>query len=99
MKRLLLITLTLSCVQKSDYQAAQKSAEEFITHMPNATSVSCTQADTDNDGYCTCTVFRKDGLDTLSIQCGCQPDGWFSTNVARGCKVTQPRIDIRSRSM
>lgn len=96
MKKLLITLTLLSCRQPSDYRAAEKSAHEFIQHIDNAKDVSCTQVDTDNDGYCTCTVFRKDGLEPMSIQCGCapEPQGCWSSPPARGCKITQPKMNV-----
>lgn len=66
-------------------EEAQRAADDFARHVPGATGATCTQTDTDGDGYCGCTVFVKDAP-PVAIECGCE--GWC-IKCARGCKVVE----------
>ena len=69
----------------SDWKKAEVAAKEFAQNIPNTTGkVSCTKQDTDNDGYCNCSLFLKDGP-PMSVECGCQKLCIFTC--ADGCKV------------
>ena len=91
MKRLfthtiLFITVSFGGCQCQDAAEAERAAKEFAKKVPGATGdVSCAQTDSDDDGYCSCTVFRQDGS-TLPINCGCEK---YCFNCARGCKVVE----------
>ena len=82
------ISITVTCLvsvagcNRTDIDAANQSAAEFIRHVPNATGVTCADQDSDGDGYVTCTVFRG-SEDPMTIQCGSER---FCLNCARGCK-------------
>ena len=76
------IASAVSC-ERTDSEAANASAREFIKNMPGSTGVVCADTDTDGDGYVTCTVFRGT-QEPLQIQCGSQR--WCVANCARGCK-------------
>lgn len=87
MKNIFLISsiiFSISCA-RANSDAANESAIEFSKNFKNSTSVSCTQTDSDNDGYCGCTVFTDS--DPISIECGCERICIF--NCARGCKVVE----------
>ncbi len=83
--------------------AAQKFVDDLnikIQGKPN-----CTGADTDNDGYVTCTVAlatpKADGSQTMSLQCaGITGDGCDSQTrqYAAGCKETVPKIQVKQGS-
>lgn len=81
-----LLTLVPSSCANSKPERAEAAAREFSTHIEDATGTACAQRDTDNDGYCSCTVFRKDH-DPMRIDCGCER--WCIFNCATGCKVVQ----------
>lgn len=66
-------------------EEAQRAAEDFARHIPDATGTTCTKTDTDGDGYCGCTVFVKNAP-PVAIECGCE--GWC-IKCARGCKVVE----------
>ena len=85
MKKIGLLLVMLVGCAKADFEAAKKSAEEYSKNVPNATGVSCVQSDSDGDGYCSCTIFRKDE-DPLAIECGCEVRCLW--NCASGCKYT-----------
>ncbi len=81
-------TLTaLNACKENDWQAAESSAKEFATKLPNATGdVSCAHKDTDGDGYCSCTAFLKDGS-VQPLDCGCDI---YCIRCAEGCKIQVP---------
>ena len=81
-KILIILVLLLSACDRTDHEAANRAAQEYMTHIPHATSVECADQDTDGDGYVTCTVFRGD-LEPMPIQCGSEK---YCYNCARGCK-------------
>lgn len=69
-----------------DWRKAQKAAEQFASQVPGATGkASCTHTDSDGDGYCACTVFRKDGS-VLRVDCGCEK---YCLICTEGCKVVE----------
>lgn len=67
----------------------EADAMSFACKMDGKTpqGVECVNADSDNDGYVTCTVFRVD-RDPYSIQCAVRL-GW------RGCKPTVPKVTVQ----
>ncbi len=84
MKHLILVLALVACANTKP-EEANRAAAEYVTRIPGATSFECAKQDTNSDGYCSCTVFRKDA-DPLSIECGCER--WCIWNCARGCKYT-----------
>ena len=77
----LLVALIVGC--GSDWQRAERDAKEYASKLPGATGeVSCTKLDSDNDGYCACSVFMKDGK-IVPIECGCERRCIWCTE---GCK-------------
>lgn len=70
-----------------DWKSAEKYAAEFSKNIPGARKVSCVRKDTDDDGWCSCTVFGKQ---LTAIECGCERFCIF--NCASGCKLTLPKI-------
>lgn len=85
MKKLLAsLTLLVAC-STADIGRARKYAEDFAKNVDGATGVDCNDSDSDNDGYVSCTVFRK-GMDPLPLSCGAERFCVF--NCASGCKVT-----------
>lgn len=89
MKTILILAVTLSmftACNKTDAAAAEKSAAEYAQKVKGATGdISCTQKDSDGDGYVTCTIFMAEGEDR-SVECGAQARCWFG-DCARGCKI------------
>lgn len=83
MKRLAFAIALFAGCQCSAPEEARKSAGEYIHKIPGATSVECADRDTNDDGYCSCTVFRG-SADPLPIECGCER--FCIWNCARGCK-------------
>lgn len=87
MRTLILGLILLLAACSSDWQKAERSAKEFAEKLAAATGkVSCTHQDTDDDGYCSCTVFMQDGS-TMAIDCGCERLCLF--RCAEGCKVVE----------
>lgn len=84
MSKLIAIALALAFAGcKADTAAANKSAQEYMKNVPGATGYECTASDSDRDGYCSCTIFRKD-QDPLPVTCGCER--FCVWNCADGCK-------------
>ena len=75
----------ISC--NPDWRGAEKYATEFSKDIPNARGVSCVRKDTDNDGWCSCTIFGKQ---LTAVECGCERFCLF--NCASGCKLSLPKI-------
>lgn len=76
-------TVFSGCVE-SDWRKAEKDAKEFASKIPNSTGdVSCAHRDTDQDGYCACSAFMKDGS-VQPLECGCNRICLFCVE---GCKV------------
>ncbi len=105
MKKIVFVFLALwalsSCKKSSDSEAAQRSADEFAAGISAKARAMCTTADSDGDGYCSCTVLEVD-RDPLQILCGCEPDyseGCGHTKPVRGCKVRPmpPAIKVEQR--
>jgi hypothetical protein len=70
----------------ADWQKAEKAASEYAGKIPGATGqVSCMKTDSDGDGYCRCTIFRKE-KDPLHVECGCQKFCWVCTDGCSGIK-------------
>lgn len=80
---------------RTDKAAADEAALEFITHIDGAQSVLCANADTDGDGYVSCTVFMGKGVEPMQIQCGSET--YCIRNCARGCKY-EPAMKFRGRA-
>lgn len=83
MKKILMLLIVSASCSNADPQEAQRLAEQFAQHVDGATSVLCNDTDSDQDGYISCTVFRKD-QDPLSLQCGAEKV--CGCNCAHGCK-------------
>jgi len=78
-----LLIFATSC--DSDWQRAERDAKAFVVNIPGATgNVACAKADSDGDGYCSCTVFMEDGS-MQNLDCGCEPFAVFDKT--EGCKV------------
>lgn len=75
-----------------DVDAAQQAADEFKDNVPGAINAVCVAQDSDNDGYCSCTVFRKEGLDPMALECGCET---ACIRCSRGCKMALPKFKER----
>lgn len=86
MHRFIIATALIAACANSKPEIAEKSARDFATHIDDSTGIECAQRDTDSDGYCACTVFRRDH-DPLRIDCGCER--FCVVNCARGCKVVE----------
>jgi hypothetical protein len=91
MKRIILALVLLMSCARVDIADIRREAEQFATHVQGATSTDCADADTDGDGYVSCTIFRGD-KDPLPIQCGSQNYG--CANRAHGCKYV-PAIKVQ----
>lgn len=77
---------------EADWKKAEESAVEFSKNVSGATGkVSCMKTDSDNDGYCRCTVFREN-KDPLHVECGCEK---FCLICTRGCAGIKPNIRTR----
>lgn len=87
----IVIVMALAGCNRTNVDAANAAAEEFVKKIEGATGFECAQQDTDGDGYVSCTVFRK-GADPLLIECGSER---FCVNCARGCKYTQLKVPRR----
>lgn len=71
---------------EADWERAEKSAAEYAKKLPGATGeVSCMKKDTDNDGYCRCTIFRQK-KDPLHVECGCEHFCFICTDGCSGIK-------------
>jgi hypothetical protein len=68
---------------RTDVSSATRDAEEYSRNFPGVTGLDCARADSDGDGYVTCTLFRG-ANDPLQIQCG--SERLCLWNCARGCK-------------
>jgi prepilin-type N-terminal cleavage/methylation domain-containing protein len=101
----LLITVAIVCIIgatlagtllggcSADWQKAEAEAKKFAENVPGATGkVTCSKKDTDRDGYCGCTVFRKEQV-PLAIDCGCEK---HCLNCAEGCKMVNPGKGLRT---
>ena len=86
MRHLIFIAMTLTACATSKPEAAEKAAREYAEHFDDANGIECAQRDTDSDGYCACTVFRRDH-DPVRIDCGCER--FCVWNCARGCKLVE----------
>ncbi len=66
---------------------AHRDALQWASQISDATQVTCTERDTDGDGYISCTVFRRE-MDPIFIEC--------ATGVAwtSGCRA--PKAVIRT---
>lgn len=72
----------------ADWQKAEKAASEYSAKVPGSTGeVSCMKTDSDGDGYCRCTIFRKE-KDPLHVECGCQRYCFICTDGCSGIKHT-----------
>lgn len=86
MKKIILLFALSLLGCKHDHEAATKSAKEFARKVPDATGeVECARKDTDSDGYCACTIFRK-SAEPLRADCGCEI---MCVNCAEGCKLVE----------
>lgn len=90
MKKLLIamfLALVVPACAKADPEKAEAAAREFAQNYPDFSgNVACTKADTDGDGYVTCTAFMKNG-DEKRLECGAERFCIF--NCARGCKPVE----------
>jgi hypothetical protein len=88
MKTIFVVVAALALVacSKTDPAEAERAATEYAKKVKDSTGeVSCTQKDTDGDGYVTCTVFMVSGEDR-SVECGAER---FCLDCARGCKQVE----------
>lgn len=79
----IIFAVALVACNTSDHSEAVNAARSFSKNISDATGVDCAERDTDHDGYCTCTVFRREH-DPLRIDCGCER---YCFNCVRGCKL------------
>lgn len=81
---ILLFALVLfGCV---DHEKAETAAAEYAKKLPGSTGqVSCVPADSDGDGYVSCSIFMKKGPPT-AVECRSLP------YKAGGCKIAAVRI-------
>lgn len=107
MKRGFLLAVFVVACAPQNTTPPEAAAEKFVTDLglkiqgkPN-----CAGADTDNDGYVTCTIAlaNADGsAKTMSIQCaalndptGC--DRTKGTKYAAGCKQTLAPVQVQTQ--
>jgi hypothetical protein len=83
MTRLALLALALIGCARVDIDEVRHEASDYARNLPGTTNVVCADADSDGDGYVSCTVFRGSG-DPIAIQCGAERYCLF--NCAHGCK-------------
>jgi hypothetical protein len=84
MKRLAILLLTIVACESVDADKAQHFADEYaVKHFGSDATADCVRADTDRDGYVSCTVFVH-GREPEQIQCGAEK--WCVANCAEGCK-------------
>jgi hypothetical protein len=82
----LFVAISFGGCQCQDAGEAERAAREYAKKIPGATGeVSCTQTDSDSDGYCSCTAFMQDGS-LRQLNCGCEK---YCFNCARGCKAVE----------
>lgn len=96
MRNLIACVLFIAACAKTNPEAAKSAMAEYVTHFPDVTSWECADVDSDGDGYCSCTAFRKDGAEPYQIQCGCER--LCIWNCARGCKYV-PNVKISGRGV
>jgi len=87
MKTAMALMMTLAACSRTKPGEAQRAAQQYMTHIKGATSVNCSDTDSDGDGYCSCDVFLEDRPTPLQIQCGCE--NWCWSNCVRGCKYVE----------
>jgi Tfp pilus assembly protein FimT len=75
-----------------DPDKAQEAADEFKQNIPGATNAVCVATDSDGDGYCSCTVFRKEGMEPVALDCGCET---MCLRCSEGCKMAMPKFKER----
>ena len=89
MKTILILAATLAMAgacSNTDAKAAEAAAAQYAQKVKGATGdVSCTQKDSDGDGYVTCTIFMAEG-ENQSVERGSEKHCVFS-DCARGCKI------------
>ena len=83
MLRIAIVCMALVACARTKPEEANKAAAEYIKRVPGATGYECAATDSDDNGYCSCTVFRGE-QDPMAIECGCER--WCIWNCARGCK-------------
>ena len=94
MMRIAIVLLFLAACETVDASRAQRYADEYTAkHFSASSTVECARADSDGDGYVSCTVFEKDH-DPVSIQCGAEK--WCARNCAEGCKYV-PGVKVNAR--
>lgn len=83
---ILCAVFAFTACDRTDEQAAEKSAIEYSQNIEGATGkVSCTADDSDGDGYVSCSIFVK-GESPVNVQCGAEK---YCFNCARGCKYVE----------
>lgn len=76
----------------ADHKKAIQAAKEYAQNVPHATGkISCMNKDSDNDGYCSCTIFRAKG-DPLAVECACG-----SLSFKEGCRIPKLNLGTKSR--
>lgn len=61
-----------TAAQQGNSDQAKKAANDFGAHLNGFKSAECMTVDTNDDGYCSCTLFLDDNQ-TKPIECGCAP--------------------------
>jgi hypothetical protein len=73
-----------AAAQKGNGDQAVKAANAFGAHLSGFKSAECMNVDTNDDGYCSCTLFLDDNQ-TKSLECGCGQV--LHTDEGSGCRT------------
>ncbi len=80
-------------------ERATTEAKQYAKDMGyEILGVSCTDIDTDSDGYVTCTVRVKgaqDGIEVEPLNLQCAADGPLS-QFNSGCKLSLPKLNVKT---
>ena len=87
---LCVLLLCSACYQSFDWQEAERAAAATASKVEGATGqVDCAHVDSDQDGYCSCSVYMKNGAAPMQFDCGCpskRAGAGCTGEQATGCK-------------
>jgi len=63
---------------------AFQSAHQFSKKIEDIADINCVAQDSDSDGYCSCSLIKKDGS-VISLECGCRQKFY-------GCKLATFKV-------
>lgn len=97
MRRSLFCVFTLLLACDTNKIPPEEAAKKFMADLEfGKVGASCTQTDTDHDGYVTCTISVDRGSDftPLLATISCAPLG----TTTGGCKATQEQMNLLMQS-